>query len=193
MRQLRRLRELTGRRSTLVAERTAARNRIHSVLAMRLVVPPIKDLFRTEGIEWLRTAALDDQARQPVDSDLRLFEFVQKEIALAEEELARRGYADKSVKLLMTLPCVDMTTAAAMMAAWGDPKRFADGATLPATWDWCLRRGSRGSTVTMGRLPSKATRWLAGCSSKRRNISTRTRGLWVALAGCCERRTATWR
>jgi transposase len=124
----RRLRELTSRRSTLVAERTAARNRIHSVLAMRLVVPPVKDMFRTEGIEWLRTAALDEQARQLVNSDLRLFEFVRKEIELVEEELARHGYADKSVKLLMTLPCVDVTTAEAMMAAWGDPKRFADGA-----------------------------------------------------------------
>ena len=40
----RRLRELTGRRSTLVGQRTMMRNRIHSVLAMRLIEAPL-DLF----------------------------------------------------------------------------------------------------------------------------------------------------
>ena len=36
----RRLRELTGRRSALVSQRTMMRNRIHSVLAMRLIEAP---------------------------------------------------------------------------------------------------------------------------------------------------------
>lgn len=123
----RRLRELTGRRGALVGQRTAMRNRIHGVLAMRLVVPPVKRLFSAEGLAWLRAVELDEQARLLVDGDLRLLEFLQKEIDALDAELARRGHASDAVKLLMTLPGVDATTAEAMMAAWGDVSRFPDG------------------------------------------------------------------
>ena len=122
----RRLRELTGRRSALVGQRTAMRNRIHSALAMRLIEAPLR-LFNAAGIEWLRTVELDAQARMLVDSDLRQLEFLGKEIDVLDAELANRGHASEPVKLLMTLPGVDVATAEAMMAAWGDVKRFPDG------------------------------------------------------------------
>ena len=122
----RRLRELTGRRSALIGQRTAMRNRIHSVLAMRLIEAPAR-LFNAEGLEWLKAVELDDQARLLVDSDLRQLEFLQKEIDTLDTELARRGHQSDEVKLLMTLPGVDVTTAEAMLAAWGKAKRFPDG------------------------------------------------------------------
>ena len=122
----RRLRELTGRRSTLVSQRTAMRNRIHSVLAMRLIEAPL-DLFAPKNLEWLKTVEIDAQGRMLIDSDLRQLEFLDKEIALLDQELAERGHANEQVKLLMTLPGVDVATAEAMLAAWGDPTRFSDG------------------------------------------------------------------
>jgi transposase len=122
----RRLRELTGRRSALVSQRTMMRNRIHSVLAMRLIDAPLR-LFNAAGLEWLRTVELDEQARLLVDSDLRQLEFLGKEIDVLDAELAKRGHASAEVKLLMTLPGADVATAEAMLAAWGDVKRFPDG------------------------------------------------------------------
>jgi transposase len=122
----RKMRELTGRRSALVGQRTALRNRIHSVLAMRLIDAPLQ-LFNAAGLQWLRTVELDEQARMLVDSDLRQLEFLQQEIDALDDELARRGYASDPVKLLMTLPGVDVATAEALLAAWGDPARFPDG------------------------------------------------------------------
>jgi transposase len=122
----RQLRELTGRRSALVGQRTAMRNRIHSVLAMRLIEAPEK-LFNAEGLDWLSTVELEPQARMLVDSDLRQMEFLQKEIDALDDELAKRGHADERVKLLMTLPGVDVATALALLAAWGDVTRFPDG------------------------------------------------------------------
>jgi transposase len=122
----RRLRELTGRRSALVGQRTAMRNRIHSVLAMRLIEAPLR-LFNAAGLDWLAAVELDDQARMLVDSDLRQLAFLQKEIDLLDAELARRGHKSEPVKLLMTLPGVDVATAEAILAAWGDAKRFPDG------------------------------------------------------------------
>jgi len=122
----RQLRELTGRRSTLVGQRTMMRNRIHSVLAMRLIEAS-SGLFCGDGLEWLAKAELDPQARLLVDSDLRQLEFLQKEIDALDAELARRGHASDPVKLLMTLPGVDVATAESVLAAWGDVKRFPDG------------------------------------------------------------------
>jgi transposase len=122
----RRLRELTGRRSALVSQRTMMRNRIHSVLAMRLVQSPSR-LFKTDGLEWLGAVELGEQARSLVDSDLRQLDFLQKEIDALDAELARRGHASDPVKLLMTLPGVDVATAESVLAAWGDVTRFPDG------------------------------------------------------------------
>src|ERR1035438_7114432 len=59
----RQLRELTGRRSALVGQRTMMRNRIHSVLAMRLIEVSFKKLFAVEGLEWLQTVQIDPQGR----------------------------------------------------------------------------------------------------------------------------------
>jgi transposase len=123
----RRMRELTRRCSALVGQRTALRNRIHSILAMRLVTPPLKSLFGLTGLAWLQSVELDAQARMLLDGDLRLLEFLQKEIDLVNAELAQRGYANEQVKLLMTLPGVDIATAEGMVAAWGDVTRFPDG------------------------------------------------------------------
>jgi len=122
----RRLRELTGRRSALVGQRTMMRNRIHSVLAMRLIEEPGR-LFSPAGLAWLHEIELDEQARLLIQSDLRQLEFLQKEIDLLDDELARRGHQSDPVRLLMTLPGVDVATAQAMLAAWGDAKRFPDG------------------------------------------------------------------
>ena len=121
------LRELTGRRSALVGQRTMFRNRIHSVLAMRLIEVSLPKLFGPEGRAWLATLELDSQGRLLLDSDLRQLDFLGQEIEAIDAELARRGYAQPRVKLLMTAPGVDVTTAEAMLAAWGDVKRFADG------------------------------------------------------------------
>ena len=122
----RRLRELTGRRSALVGQRTMMRNRIHSVLAMRLIEAPAK-LFNAAGLERLATQELDSQGRMLVDSDLRQLEFLQKEIDTLDAELAKRGHQSDGVKLLMTLPGVDVATAESLLAAWGDVTRFPDG------------------------------------------------------------------
>ena len=123
----RRLRELTGRRAALVGQRTAMRNRIHSVLAMRLIEAPLKLFEVKANQDWLRSVELDAQGRMLVDSDLRQLEFLDGEIALLDQELAQRGHANDQVKLLMSLPGVDVGTSEAMLAAWGDHKRFADG------------------------------------------------------------------
>ncbi len=124
------LRELTSRRTALVGDRTAVRNRVHSLLAVRLLNVPYDKLFGKGGRTWLAglpAEQLDAQGRLIIDTDLRLHDAIQSEIETLEEELAGRGYSDARVKLLRTLPGVDLMVAETLLAAWGDVSRFRDG------------------------------------------------------------------
>jgi transposase len=121
------LRRLTSYRTSLVADRTGIKNRLHALLAQRLILPPC-ELFSKKGLAWLRVRVLDEEGRLLVDSDLRLLAAVEAEIARLEQRLARKGQADGRVKLLMTLPGVDRTVAQTVLAALGDLSRFRDGA-----------------------------------------------------------------
>lgn len=117
------MRELTGRRAGLVQQRTGLRNRIHSVLAARLIETP-DSLFTQEGLAWLGKLELDAQGRLLIDGDLRLLAGLQQEIDALELVLAQRGWQDERVRLLMTMPGVDVTVAEAVLAALGDIDRF---------------------------------------------------------------------
>ncbi len=122
-----RMRQLTGRRAALVQQRTALRNRIHGLLHMRLIEAP-SQLFGPKGLAWLRdllaSGRLDDEAVFMIESDLRLLESLQQEIDRFEKLLAEEAYACDQVRLLMTLPGVDMLVAMALLAALGDISRF---------------------------------------------------------------------
>lgn len=122
------LRRLSSRRASLVADRTGIKNRLHAVLAQRLILPPQPELFGTLGRAWLQTLELDAEGRLLIDSDLRLLDAVEEEMATLGRLLAQKAYADERVKLLMTLPGVDVTVAQTVLAALGDVKRFRDGA-----------------------------------------------------------------
>lgn len=123
----RRLRRLTHRRAALVADRTMIKNRIHAVLADRLIAPPVSRLFSPPGLEALRKLDLDEDGRQVIDSDLRLLDLVEREVTEIDAILAQLGYSEKRVRLLMTLPGVGVAVAQTLLAALGDISRFRDG------------------------------------------------------------------
>lgn len=122
-----RMRQLTGRRAALVQQRTALRNRIHSVLAMRLIETP-DYLFSKSGVQWLEQqvqgGTLDEEARLLIASDLTLMDQLQAQIDRFDTLLAQHAWQDERVRLLMTLPGVDVTVAEALLAALGDITRF---------------------------------------------------------------------
>jgi transposase len=120
------VRRLTSRRAALVADRTAIKNRLHAVLAQRLVSPSPGDMFGKAGLTWLGALSLDPEARLLIESDLRLFEAIGREIEALDQILAKKGYEDERVKLLMSLPGVDVTVAMGLLAALGDIGRFGD-------------------------------------------------------------------
>lgn len=127
----RELREWTTRRTGLVSARIALLNRIHSTLAQRLLeCPHLLDTPR--GRAWLNGVSLDEPTRWLVDCDLRLLDSQQHEIDAIDLLLAKKGYADPRIKLLMTLPGVSQHTAQSLLAAIGDIHRFPTADKLAA-------------------------------------------------------------
>lgn len=121
------LRRLTVRRAALVSDRSRAKNRIQSVLAQALIVPPVEVLFSQKGIAWLQRYPWADDDRLLIEGDLRLIEAVNHEIAVLDKTLAQLAYQEDRVRLLMTLPGFGYAAAQSLLAALGDITRFKDG------------------------------------------------------------------
>jgi len=161
--QTRRWRGLTHRRAALVADQTAIKNRLHATLAQRLIVVPVADLFSTSGLEWLSELELDEDSRFILDSDLRLLARVQAEIDELEARIAPLAYAQQQVRLLLTLPGVNVVVALGLLAAWGDPQRFPDADRAASALGLAPSTRQSGDHCYHGRITKQGNshaRWL---------------------------------
>jgi transposase len=120
------LRRRLQRRSQLVRALTRAKNEVHGALIRRLVEKPkVSDLFGLAGRRWLAELELPLDERETVDASLRQIDFLEAEIADVERVIASDALASPDVKRLMTVPGVNVITAATFCAAVGDVRRFA--------------------------------------------------------------------
>jgi transposase len=123
--QTRALRRRLARRSQLVRARTRAKNECHAALVRRLITKPaVSDLFGLAGRKWLREVELPVEERETVDGCLRQIDFLGEELAVIDRAIAERVLASKDMRRLITIPGVDATTAATMMATIGRIQRF---------------------------------------------------------------------
>lgn len=117
-------RRRSSHRAALVAQRTACKNRLHALLTQRLIVCPHADLFGNQGLQWLQQLDLDAEAALVRQAELAILATLQAQLQLLHDAQAHSAWDDPRVKLLMTLPGVDMTVAQTLLAAWGDIARF---------------------------------------------------------------------
>ena len=117
-------RDLCARRASLISERTRIKNRIHSVLAAALIPLEVSDLFGKKGLEWLNNLPLKAEQRAAIQSDQRIMAVVQGEIDVLEERLQKDAWEEPRVKLLMTLPGVNVAVAQTLLSALGEISRF---------------------------------------------------------------------
>jgi transposase len=119
------LRRLVSRRRQLVKQSTRTKNEIHAVLLRNLKgQPPVSDVFGKAGLAWLQALELGLDERETVDAGLRQLEFVRGELARIDRAIAQQALSSAEIRRLMTIPGIDVTTAAALMAAIGDISRF---------------------------------------------------------------------
>jgi transposase len=119
------LRRLCARREALVRARTRAKNEAHAVPARNLCGrPPVSDCFGKQGRVWLSSLHLPLDERLTLDGCLRQIDFLDGELRALEAALAEHALASAEIRRLMTVPGVNVHTAAAFMAAVGDIRRF---------------------------------------------------------------------
>lgn len=127
-----RLRRLTHRRAALVSDRTRLKNRLHSILHHCLIPLPACDLFSKRGLTWLRQVPLAQEEALARESDLRLLELTELEIAELDQLLVREAWQDEKVRLVMSIPGIDYTVAQTCLAAIGEISRFPNAKKLSA-------------------------------------------------------------
>jgi transposase len=109
-----------------VRARTRAKNEAHGVLARNLCErPPVTDAFGKAGREWLAALELPVDERLTLDGCLRQIDFLDGEIAALDREIAKQALAWPEVLRLMSVPGVNVHTAATFMASVGDIRRFS--------------------------------------------------------------------
>ena len=151
------LRRLTNRRERLVRARTRAKNEAHGVLARNLCErPPVTDAFGKAGRRWLARLDLPVDERLTLDGCLRQVDFLDAEIAALDSEIARAALAWPEVLRLMTVPGVNVQTAATFMAAIGDIRRFPSPRKLVSYLGLDPRVRQSGSTPARHGRISKA-------------------------------------
>ena len=120
------LRRRLQRRSQLVRARTRAKNEVHGALIRRLVQKPkVSDLFGVAGRRWLKELELPAEERETVDACLRQIDFLDAELAEVERVIAADALASPDIRRLMTVPGVNVITAATFCGVVGDVSRFA--------------------------------------------------------------------
>jgi transposase len=124
--EIRALRRRLGRRAGLVRQRTRAKNELHAVLARNLKGrPPMSDVFGVRGREWLNALELPADERETVAGCLRQVDFLDREVDALERELARTALACEEIRRLMSVPGVNLVSAATFWATVGDVGRFS--------------------------------------------------------------------
>lgn len=119
------LRRLTSRRAQLVRHASRLKSHIYATLQRNLTTEvPATDLFGKRGRAWLDSLELPLDERQTVQSDLRRLDFSLGERELLDREIAQIALDSPEIRRLMTIPGVDVVTAATMMAVIGDIARF---------------------------------------------------------------------
>jgi transposase len=129
--QTRALRRLCARREALVRARTRAKNETHAVPARNLCGrPPVTDCFGKQRRAWLASLQLPIDERLTLDGCLRQIDFLDAEIDALDAALAERALRSPQILRLMTVPGVNVNTAAAFMASVGDIRRFSSARRL---------------------------------------------------------------
>ena len=123
--ETRALRRRVARRAALVRQRTRAKNELHAVLARNLKEkPPMSDVFGVRGRAWLEALSLPADERETVAGCLRQVNFLDREVAEAERALARSALESAEIRRLMSVPGVNLVSAATFWATVGDIRRF---------------------------------------------------------------------
>ncbi len=164
--QTRAWRQAVHFRAMFVRRRTQLKNQIHAIFHRRLRAFDGADLFGKTGRQWIATErqALPERDRLELDILLDELDRTDERIAVLSEALAREVYRIDDVRLLMTIPGVDIYAAVSLLAAIGDIARFPSAKHLASYFGLVSRVSQSGEHCWTGRITKRGrshARWIA--------------------------------
>jgi len=130
---VRELRALIAHRKRLISQRTAAKNRLHSILHRHNLVAPAGRPFADDNRSWWAELVLPSSEKLRLRQDWTIIEHLTGLIAEVEVELTQLSvspdWADQ-VPFLIQLPGIGLLTAMTILSAIGDISRFPSAKKL---------------------------------------------------------------
>jgi transposase len=140
-------------------QRTRTKNEVSAVLVRNLIArPDVSDLFGKAGRQWMATLVLPVDEQHTLAGCLRQDDFLSEELSVIDRAIAERVLASHDMRRLLTIPGVDATTAATMMATIGRIGRFPTPRQLVGEVGLDGRvRQSGSSSARHGRISKQGT------------------------------------
>jgi transposase len=152
-------RALLRHRAWLGRIRTAAKCRVHAVLADR-GIPVTERLWTTAGRAWLADLALPAVQRAVVDQCLGLLDAITPMVASIERDLRARATPDPHVQALQALPGIGPVTAMTLVAEIGDIARFPTARKLCAWAGLTPQVRNSDRKVRHGHITKQGSGWV---------------------------------
>jgi transposase len=158
------LRQLMSHRRLLNKQKVSLKNTIHGILNKNLIRCPYDQVFTKKGREWLGSLSLSPIETLMLENSLFLLEQVESYIKEVDMKLLEVGRADRNVKLLLSIPGVDLVSAVGFCSVVGDINRFRTPNQLASYFGLVPRVTQSGEKCYYGRISKAGTtlgRWLA--------------------------------
>lgn len=178
---VRELRSLVAHRRRLVSQRSAAKNRLHSLLHRHSILPPEGRAFSQANREWWANLPLSPTEKLRLRHDLSIVDSLSTLIDEAEEELARLSVSDPWADVtpfLIQLPGFGLLTTMTVLGAIGTIDRFAEDKKLVGYAGLGARVHDSGKTHKGGGITKQGRRDLRSALIEAAWAATRSSQYW---------------
>jgi transposase len=176
---VRELRGLVAQRQRLIKQRTAAKNRLQSLLHRHNLIPPDGNLI--EQRDWWASQALSQTEMLRARQDLAVIDYLAPLVAEVEAELARLSvsspWADQA-PFLIQLPGIGLLTAMTILGAIGEIERFPSAKKLVGYAGLGARVHASGQTRYTGAITKQGRRDLRSVMIEAAWVAVRSSAHW---------------
>jgi len=102
------------------------KNKVHALTDKYGYLCEFSDMFGALGLRWLKTREMGELDLLILENHLRHIESINLQIDVADEAIKMRACEDEDVRLLMSLPGIDVRTALLLKSEIGPIARFED-------------------------------------------------------------------
>ncbi len=179
--EVRDLRILVAQRYNMVRLVTAIKNRLHSLLHSKQIIPPESiQMFDPEARSWWESLPLTPLELTRLQTDLDTLAFARQQVLRLERCLGQIAAQDARMPLLVQLPGIGLLNGITILAAIGDITRFPEAKKLVGYAGLGARVHDSGMTYQTGRITKAGRRDLRRAMVEAANHAIKSHPHWKA-------------